>query len=295
MVERGEGAKLLRIAFCHLESLVCLPAVNRLFSDMGGSIGLVIVSNRFGSRNGGLFRQLIASIRRSGIRLTLWLGFDIIAAQIAGRVGEWIGRPPRCPQLAGVRLLAKNHNAVVLDSADINGDDVIKTLQAYAPDVVIVMNFDQVLKAEFIAAAGGKVINVHPSLLPALRGPCPVFWAFAEGRREVGVSLHMIEDEKIDAGPILVQRAQALDRKGSVAEVTAALFEEGATLLAEAVRGMQGHAGKYVQDTTLATYRSFPDRAEMARFYAGGARLCRFRPLTALLAKAIAQRASLAL
>lgn len=291
MVESGEGIAPLRVAFCHLESVVCLPAVNRLFSDMGDNIGLVILSNRFGSRHGGLLRQLIASIRRSGVRLTLWLGFDILAAQIAGRVGSWVGtRGGRRPQLASVRSLARHRNAVVLEAADVNGNDAIAALRAYAPDVVVVMNFDQILKSEFIAAAAGKVINVHPSLLPALRGPCPVFWALAEGHSEVGVSLHMIDDERIDAGSILAQRAQALDRTGSVAEITAALFDEGAALVLEAVRRKrQGYACRRAQDTSLATYRGFPSRADVTRFYAAGARLCRFRPLTALLVKTVAQ------
>jgi folate-dependent phosphoribosylglycinamide formyltransferase PurN len=284
------GTAPLRVAFCHLESVVCLPAVNRLFSDMGDNIGLVILSNRFGSRHGGLLRQLMASIRRSGIRLTLWLGFDILAAQIAGRVGSWVATlGHRRPQLASVRSLAKHRNAVVMEAADINGNDTIAALRAYAPDVVVVLNFDQILKAEFIAAAAGKVINVHPSLLPILRGPCPVFWALAEGHSEVGVSLHLIEDERIDAGSILAQRARALDRTRSVAEITAALFDEGAALVLDvASRMQQGYAFRRLQNTSLATYRGFPSRAEMARFYAAGARLCRFRPLTALLVKTVA-------
>lgn len=290
MIESGEETAPLRVAFCHLESVVCLPAVNRLFSDLGDNIGLVILSNRFGSRHGGLLRQLLASIRKSGIRLTLWLGFDILAAQIAGGLGSWVGTlGRRRPQLASVRSLAKHHNAVVVDTTDINGNDAIAALLSYAPDVVVVLNFDQILKAEFIAAAAGKVINVHPSLLPILRGPCPVFWALAEGHSEVGVSLHMIEDERIDAGSIWAQRAQALDRTRSVAEITAALFDEGAALMLEAVSRMrQGYSGKRLQDTSLATYRGFPSRAEMTRFYAAGARLCRFRPLTALLVKTVA-------
>lgn len=295
MMSEGSGDHRLpvRVALCHLESLVCLPAINRLFTQMGDDIGLVVLSNRFGSRHGGLFHQFAANVRRSGVRLTLWLGFDIVAAQIAGRIGSWIEKlTRRRPALASARTLAVRHGARVLDVNDINETDAIAALDAYAPDVVVVMNFDQILRRPFISRAGW-VINVHPSLLPALRGPCPVFWALARGETETGVSLHLIEDEMIDAGAMLVQRARTLDRARSVAEITADLFEEGAALVPHAVQALreEGAAGR-LQDARKASYRGFPDRADMARSRRAGVRLCRARQLAGLLARSIGLRAS---
>ena len=284
----------LRVALCHLESLVCLPAINRLFMDTGDEIGLVILSNRFGSKHGGLLRQFVANVRRSGMRLTFWLGFDIVAAQIAGQIGIWIEKSTRRrPRLASARALAARHEATVLDVTDVNGADTVGALRAYVPDVVVVMNFDQILRREFISAAAGLVINVHPSLLPALRGPCPVFWALAQGEAEAGVSLHLIEDEMIDAGAVLVQRARLLDRACSVAEITAALFEDGAALVPDVVRTLRegGTVGRS-QDATKVSYRGFPDRADMARSRRKGVRLCRLRQLTGLLVKSIGLLAS---
>jgi methionyl-tRNA formyltransferase len=285
----GDGPPPLRVALCHLESLVCLPAINRLFIQMGDEIGLVILSNRFASKHGGLVRQFVANARRSGFRLTLWLGFDIVAAQVAGRIGRWIETlTRRRPRLASVRVLANRHGATMLDVPAINSSETIGALRSYAPDVVLVMNFDQVLRREFIAAAPGQIINVHPSLLPALRGPCPVFWALAEGRDEAGVSLHLIEDENIDAGAVLAQRTRPLDRARSVAEITAALFEQGAVLVPEVVRAVrEGRAVGRPQDVEGASYRGFPDRADVARARQAGVRLCRFWQLAKLLMMAV--------
>jgi methionyl-tRNA formyltransferase len=281
----GDGAPPLRVALCHLESLVCLPAINRLFMQMGDEIGLVILSNRFGSRHGGLVRQFVANVRRTGFRLTLWLGFDIVAAQVAGRIGRWIETLTRRRQrLASVRALAERHGAAMLDVPAINNSDAIAALRSYAPDVVLVMNFDQVLRREFIAAASGQVVNVHPSHLPALRGPCPVFWALAEGRAEAGVSLHLIEDENIDVGAVLAQRTQPLDRTLSVAETTTALFEQGAALMPQVLQALrEGRAVGRPQGIEGASYRSFPDRADVARARRAGVRLCRFWQLAKLL------------
>lgn len=282
------GTRPLRVALCHLESLVCLPAINRLFTQMGNEIGLVILSDRFGSRHGGPLRQFAANVRRSGVRLTVWLGFDIVAAQVTGRMGAWVEKlTRRRPRLASARVLAQRHGARVLDVADINGGDATAAVRAYAPDVVLVMNFDQILRQEFIATVAGPIINAHPSLLPALRGPCPVYWALVEARTEAGVTLHLIEDEKIDAGALLVQRATPLDPSSSVAETTAELFELAVALVPEALRTLPMYLGhRQPQDPTKASYRGFPDRANVARSRSAGIRLCRFRQVAALIARA---------
>jgi methionyl-tRNA formyltransferase len=274
---REEASAPLRVAFCHLESLVCLPGINRLFAEFGDAIGLVILSDRFGSKHGGLLRQFIANVRRSGLALTLWLGFDIVAAQIGGWIGgRVLTLTSRRPQLASVRALAKIHGAAVLKVADVNDPDTAEALRQYGPDLVVVMNFDQILRQNFIAGVRGKVVNVHPSLLPALRGPCPVFWALVERRREVGVSLHLIEDEAIDSGPVLARRAQPVDPRQSIAEITSDLFKAGAALVPVVARALIAGGGRFEpQFAAHASYRSFPDHAEMARARAEGIRLCR--------------------
>jgi folate-dependent phosphoribosylglycinamide formyltransferase PurN len=283
-----DGAPPLRVALCHLESLVCLPAIDRLFGQMDNRIGLVILSNRFASRHGGLLRQFMTNVRRSGFSLTLWLGFDIVAAQLVGCLGAGAERlTGRQPRFGSVRMHASARGATVLETADVNGADTIAALRAYAPDLVLVMNFDQILRREFIAASG-RVVNVHPSLLPALRGPCPVFWALAEGRSEVGVSLHLIEDENIDVGPLLAQHARALDGTQSVAESVAQLFEEGVALIPDVVRALRkGCIVGRAQAGAAASYRGFPDRADMARARRKGVRLFCLRPIAKLLTGAI--------
>ena len=222
-----DEAPPLRVALCHLESLVCLPAINRLFIQMGDDIGLVILSSRFGSRHGGLVRQFVANVRRSGFRLTLWLGFDIVAAQVAGRIGRWIETlTRRRPRLASVRMLGERHGAAMLDVPAINGSDAILALRSYAPDVVLVMNFDQVLRRRSSQRAGPGYQRSSIAAAGLARA-LPGILGIGEGRAEAGVSLHLIEDENIDAGAVLAQRTRPLDRSRSVAETTAAFSSKG--------------------------------------------------------------------
>ena len=266
----------LRIALCHLESLVCLPGLNVLFGEMREQIGLVVLSRRFGARHGGGVTQLRRGIRRSGWRMTLWLGFDIVSAQIVSAVASAtvliFGRER---PLQSVRALASHHGARVIEVDDVNAAETIATLSAYAPDLVLVFNFDQILKPVVIATAATAVINVHPSLLPSFKGPCPVFWTMAQGCRETGVSIHAITNAEIDAGPVLRQERMTLDRSQSAAEITSALFVAGAKLLPGVVRELTvGHLRPTQQKSSPGDYHGFPVPGDVERAAKQGIRLC---------------------
>jgi phosphoribosylglycinamide formyltransferase-1 len=60
------------------------------------------------------------------------------------------------------------------------------------------------LTRPFLERFPGRVVNVHPSLLPAFPGARPLEQALAAGARETGVTVHLV-DEGVDSGPILAQ------------------------------------------------------------------------------------------
>ena len=65
-------------------------------------------------------------------------------------------------------------------------------------------SFDQIVGARALAIPKHGWLNVHPSLLPAYRGPEPVYWAIADGVPVTGISMHKAAP-KVDSGPILAQ------------------------------------------------------------------------------------------
>src|SRR2546425_4372189 len=71
-----------------------------------------------------------------------------------------------------------------------------------APDVGVVVAYGHILKPELLALPGHGMVNVHPSLLPELRGAAPVEWAILNGLEKTGVTI-MRMDEGLDSGPIL--------------------------------------------------------------------------------------------
>ncbi len=65
------------------------------------------------------------------------------------------------------------------------------------------------LPVELLAALGGPMLGLHPSLLPSFRGPDPFFWSIASGSTETGVSLYRV-DEDYDTGPVILQSKIAI-------------------------------------------------------------------------------------
>jgi len=83
---------------------------------------------------------------------------------------------------------------------------VIDALAARGVDSVAIAGFGTVLDKPFVEAYAGRVLNTHPSLLPAFRGWHAVEEALAAGVKITGCTVHVVVDE-VDAGPIVAQEA----------------------------------------------------------------------------------------
>jgi methionyl-tRNA formyltransferase len=185
-----------------------------------------------------------------------------------------------------VRDLAARYGSTIIETADVNSEETIGLVQRLGSDVIVVMNFDQILKERFIQSPKIATINIHPSLLPAFRGPCPVFWALVEGCHELGVTVHLIEDEEIDAGPVIAQDRVAWKPTVSVAEATSMLFDQGVRLLiAHLSQDLRSQSCAQVR--SASTYQTFPTRHEIAVAKAKGVRLCRWDQLVRLASAAL--------
>jgi methionyl-tRNA formyltransferase len=218
--------------------------------------------------------------------MTCWLGFDIVAAQGVWRVAQaWRRLTGRSPTLWTVRDLAARYGSTIIETADVNSGETIAAMRRLDIDVVVVMNFDQILRDDFIRSPRRGVINVHPSLLPSLRGPCPVFWALVERHPEVGVTIHVIESIEIDAGPIVAQRVIETDFQQSVGELTSALFLAGAELIKNVTDRLNQGWYPCIRGQTAVDgdYRGFPSRGQMAQAVTRRIRLCRLSHVSSLM------------
>jgi phosphoribosylglycinamide formyltransferase-1 len=102
-------------------------------------------------------------------------------------------------------------------------------------DLIVLAGYMQLLSPEFLRSFGGRVINVHPALLPAFPGLRAVEQALAYGVKVFGVTVHFV-DEGIDTGPVILQRAVELSDARRAEEVRERLRPIEHELLPEAVR-----------------------------------------------------------
>ncbi len=95
-----------------------------------------------------------------------------------------------------------------------------ETLAAAQPDFVALAGFMRVLSAAFVARYAGRMLNIHPSLLPAYRGLHTHRRVLAAGERVHGASVHFVTAE-LDGGPVVLQSTLAV-QPGDTAETLAA-------------------------------------------------------------------------
>jgi phosphoribosylglycinamide formyltransferase 1 len=96
--------------------------------------------------------------------------------------------------------------AVPFDRSDRPGWEarLADTVAEHGADLVVLAGFMRILSGAFLARWPDRVVNVHPSLLPAFRGADAVGDALAAGVDTTGVSVHLV-DELVDHGPVLAQ------------------------------------------------------------------------------------------
>ena len=83
-------------------------------------------------------------------------------------------------------------------------ETLLANVMHHQPDLVVLAGFMKILPANFVGALKGKLINIHPSLLPDFKGAHAVRDALAAGASKTGVTIHYV-DEGVDTGEIIVQ------------------------------------------------------------------------------------------
>lgn len=108
----------------------------------------------------------------------------------------------------------------------INTPEVIATVKAFAPDLLVVCDYGQILSPDALAVAPLGGINLHASLLPRYRGSAPINWAIYRGEKETGVSvIHMTP--LLDGGNVLTIRKTPIGIDDNAVELEARLAELG--------------------------------------------------------------------
>jgi phosphoribosylglycinamide formyltransferase 1 len=124
-------------------------------------------------------------------------------------------------------------------------------IEARRPQLVVLAGYMQLLSEPFVARFRGRVVNVHPALLPAFPGLDAIGQALAAAVEETGVTVHFV-DEGVDTGPAILQRSVPVPPGRDRAQLEAAIHAVEHQLYPEAIRMLaQGRVRIDADDPTV--------------------------------------------
>ncbi len=139
-------------------------------------------------------------------------------------------------------------------------------------DILVVVAYGQILRENILECAPRGAVNVHASLLPRYRGAAPIQWAIANGETRTGVTTMQL-DRGMDTGPILLQRACAIDPEDTTATLEPKLAAMGATLLLDTLEELaRGSVTAQAQDGRAATNAPLINKSDGGVSFLGSAR-----------------------
>ena len=176
----------------------------------------------FASGRGSNFTAIIQAIKKGKIKGSLAL--LVCDNHEAGAINR--------ARRAGVKV------AVVLRKGFASKSEfenkIIQALKDNKIDLIVLAGFMRILSPGFVREYSGKIINIHPSILPAFKGGHAIQDAFDYGVKVTGVTVHFV-DELMDHGPVILQEAVKIEEKDTMEKLEAKIHKLEHKLYPEAI------------------------------------------------------------
>jgi methionyl-tRNA formyltransferase len=185
------------------------------------------------------------------LRALIGEGFEVVG--VVTQPDKPLGRS-RTITAPPVKQIAAEEEIPVLQPKNARDPELVEKLEALKPDISIVVAYGHILPQKIIDLPPKGTLNIHASLLPALRGAGPIQAAIRQGLSETGVSVMRVVPA-LDAGPVLLQASMPIFDDEAFGELQNRLSELGALTLIEALTLVNlGKAKETIQDESRATY-----------------------------------------
>jgi len=172
---------------------------------------------------------------------------NVAAGTIAAEIAVVISNRAEARGLEAARQ--RGLNAVTIPSKGLDREVydrmLLAELHQHRVDLVCLAGFMRLLSATFIRAFPNRILNIHPSLLPAFPGLDAQHQALEHGVKISGCTVHFV-DEYLDAGPIVLQAAVPVVDDDTVETLSARILAEEHRIYSEAIRIVL--AGRYAID-----------------------------------------------
>ena len=151
-----------------------------------------------------------------------------------------ISNRPEAPGIARARelgLTAHVFDHRTYPTREAHEEDVLRAIAESEADFIVLAGYMRLLSAAFVAAYPHRILNIHPSLLPAFPGVDAQAQALRYGVKVAGCTVHFV-DENLDAGPIIVQRAVPVLDGDTAESLAARILEQEHVAYVEALRAL---------------------------------------------------------
>ena len=165
--------------------------------------------------------------------------------------------PVKVSRLAHIGEQANDRKLPWLHVDNFNNKDTLEWISQRSPDLILIACFSYYIPAAIHNLPALGSYNLHPSLLPAYRGPMPMFWQFRNAETSFGVTLHRLVD-KLDRGPIALQASHNLVPGCSGLQMNKELGMLAASLAREFIADLPELPVLREQDDSQASYQSYP-------------------------------------
>ncbi len=157
--------------------------------------------------------------------------------ELGGEVAVVVSNVAGAPALeraraAGIPAVFRDHRGKKREDFDA---ELVEVLSAHRVDLVCLAGFMRLLSPVFVRAFPGRVVNIHPALLPAFPGLDAQRQAWEHGAKVSGATVHLV-DEGLDSGPIVAQEAVSVLSRDTPETLAARILEVEHRLYPRAVR-----------------------------------------------------------
>ena len=207
--------------------------------------------------------------KKSGLQFAIFLVLETIYYRIAvtiRRIFSMNNHLGDC-YLETNSNLGKIFNIPVFKiKGSVHDEVLLKKITELKPDLILSLRYGEILKKPLLKIPNKGVINFHPSLLPKYKGLGPIFQALLHDEKEVGFSLHYM-DEGIDAGKIIKREKIKIEKNESVSRITIRAHIAGGYELLSVINNLKNGDEKTeenVQDN--GNYFSWAEKKDVKKF-----------------------------
>jgi methionyl-tRNA formyltransferase len=188
------------------------------------------------------------------LRALLGEGFEVVG--VVTQPDKPVGRSRSRLESSPVKQVALAESIPVLQPEKPRGEEFLARIAALQPDVSVVVAYGHILPKAVIDLPRLGTLNIHASVLPALRGAAPIQAAIRDGLAATGVTIMQMVPA-LDAGPVLLTERTEILADETAGELALRLSELGAGAIVQALALLElGLAKPQPQDDSAATYAS---------------------------------------